>query len=188
MKHAVSILEKGYEHYCLHDVFAKIIPGSVFLYPILLVVKPGLKIEGFFSSLIFIGVAWIISFAIGTFGTKIRIIKDVPSGLSESDWHKLMVDFINLKDEKLMVRRNRYVVIKEATGNLAVALLSNIIFLLYLLIFSPQSLHSLKISAWPLLVIITIISVLCIYANWVHADRQYSFMKQALDFKSNPDC
>ena len=183
MKHAISILEKGYEHYFLHDVFAKIVPGSVLLYPILLVVKPDLKIEGFLSSLIFIGVAWIISFAIGTFGTKIRIIRDVPSGLSESDWHKLMVDFINLKDEKLLARRNRYVVIKEATGNCAVALLFNIIFLLYFLIFFPQSLQSLKVSVWLLLVIITIISALCIYANWVHADRQYSFMKQALDSK-----
>lgn len=97
MKDAVSLLEKGYENYFLHDVFAKIIPGSIFLYPIILTIKPDLKIEGFLQSLIFMGLAWILSFAIGTFGTKIKIIKDVPSGLSESDWHKLMVDSKNIE-------------------------------------------------------------------------------------------
>jgi hypothetical protein len=71
-------------------------------------------------------------------------------------------------------------VIKEATGNCAMAILINIILLLVFEKYYPNKIILLKENFIVVITLLIIFCILCIYTNWVHANRELSFIKSTL--------
>jgi len=180
-----EILAKGYESYLLHDVFAKIIPGLYFILFTGSAIGLDLGLTKVFNILFLCGIAWILSFTFQTLGTE-WLIKDKPKGVTEEEWKRLMHQFyIKFKDSRYhMSRRNRYMVIKEASGNLAVA-----IFLVFLFLWIILGMKNAGISYQSdpdvfliieYYLIIIPLGIILIKTNRDHARRQRKFIEECL--------
>jgi len=113
-----------YEKFILRDFFAKIIPGFVILLSIatiltekspiyLITLVPNWNTHLF---LLIAGLSWVLGFVAQEIGRWFRVLR------TEDPVNKL-ITLARLKgEEDLKHQRERHVVIKEATGNLAMAL------------------------------------------------------------------
>lgn len=119
-----------YSSYLARDFFAKVLPGAIvvsaLLYPV--VVARGIdwaKFENIpvLAWLFIYGICWIVGFAIQALGEVIGILRAYPS--DEKDDVKILERGIQFHasepPEPDRVQRERFVVVKEATGNASVA-------------------------------------------------------------------
>lgn len=155
-KDILKICDAFYSRFILRDFFGKIIPGSLFLITAsfsIITIEHAITfydyLKEFWIWVIFIGISWLIGFAIQGIGTKeIRIknneerknyqlIRMYPKKYSYEEGEKLYNKFKDkCSDDKIKRQHERYVVIKEACGNggaslsfAFIILLSNIIML-----------------------------------------------------------
>lgn len=145
----LKIINAFYSKFILRDFFGKIISGSLFLIMVSFAI---IRIEhavifydylkNFWIWVIFIGISWLIGFAIQGIGTKeiktnngerknYQLIRVFPKEYTNKEGEDLYNKFKEkCKDYDKKEQHERYVVVKEACGNGGASLLFSSIFLL----------------------------------------------------------
>ena len=190
-KNISDIVSSLYTQFILRDLFAKIIPGLIFLLSIIFFVNDYnsiIKIKFFISNISFlfalllIAISWLIGISIQSFGEFIRIIK-IYHVLDENDKRKFNIDdWVNLRSHFLKKASDnelkfieRMSVIKEASGIFSLSLLfSSIVFIPNYYINSDLSLFKLII----IIIINTIIIIFSLRMNYVVWRSEIKFMKR----------
>ena len=123
---AENIFNSFYTRLVLRDFLGKIVPGSVILLAISftfnLFVYTQLLSE-FWLWLLFIGFAWIAGFIAQGFGHWIHIINYEPRKGTDEEYIKQLLKFGYKATTLERQQLERYLIIREATGNFSVSLI-----------------------------------------------------------------
>ena len=121
-----DIADALYSSFLARDFFGKVLPGGILLAAMLknIVINPialsKLYKMPFFVWLLVYGVCWIIGFAVQAVGEFFFIVRAFPYDEKEIDFQKRKNDFNNAAPSEMdKIQMERFVVIKEATGNIA---------------------------------------------------------------------
>lgn len=192
-----NVLSQIYDKFLMRDIFAKIIPGFIFLSSLCYCLfNRGWLNHNIFSSsnilwFIILGISWILSFAVQSFGEQIGLIKYYSK--SYSNWKEWYEDFIKFrklasKDEQEQVER--FIVIKETCGNFCSSrIFSSLVIFLFIISKMPiLSAIKVLITYWP--AVITLIAIIYFLKRMhnIHVDRQCDLVKVIIENekKSNP--
>ena len=113
-------IEALYDRLLLRDIFGKIVPGSLFLFSLILLISPNVNIITLpkifpFSSLVLIyGVSWIFGFAIQSFGEMTKMIRYSPKGTSFVESIEIRNKFNECATDMQRQQAERYTVIKDS--------------------------------------------------------------------------
>lgn len=190
MNSSREILSLIYNRFYLRDLFGKIIPGFVFCGGIYLVLE-GLEIVPLVEInlplvIVLIGISWILGFCVQSFGEWIRVIRYYPiSYKKQSDFYTAYLSFQSQATEHEKEDVERFVVIKEACGNLCSALLLTCIcfHLIFLNVCGFTMLRYVVSSFWSLYVVGLLVFYFLFRMHRIHVKRQDDFMKAAINRK-----
>jgi len=124
-----ELADAFYSSYLARDFFAKVVPGSLVLgsfllwsepYPVLIGVVEKLPVLGW---LLVYGLCWGVGFAVQAIGERLGIVRSHPRDETEQVFRERAASF-NASNPTTTDRSNRerFVVIKESTANLGVAI------------------------------------------------------------------
>jgi len=212
VKEIKSIFDAFYSRYILRDLTAKVIPGFIFLtsFSVFLIfllfdyydidssvsyIIEFYKGMSFWMWIIILALTWVFGFSIQYVGEKFGLIRYYPEfmdnektqKLDESTFHRMYLFLQNNGTNKERQEYERFVTIKEATGNSYVSIMiSYIIFILFLLaadymIFNEKPWIIIFISMTVFGIIISLRKM-----HFIHVDREYSIMQNSecmKDFK-----
>jgi len=143
MSDLTSLFDALYTRLLLRDFFGKIVPGSFIILAIVISLPPYsdlyfrdgkmLRVHVILALAIFLGVAWIIAFAVQAFGETFKLIK-WHGEKTDQEFLKKRVDFGRRASCRESQQLERLIVIKEACGNgyLALVLSALLLFLDFL--------------------------------------------------------
>ncbi len=177
-----SIVDKLYEKFLLRDVFAKIVPGTLLLFSCIysssLNYKATMDIMKV-SWIIMIGLAWTLGFVVQGVGELLRIIKYYTKDYTTKEqWYEAYIKFKESATREEKSNCERFVVIKEATGNLAMSLLISLIMINLSFYFNNYTLSEISGVSIIFSSVVTLILVaVLIYMHRVHVTRQCSFIE-----------
>lgn len=140
---AGTVLDALYNRLLLRDICAKVVPGAFLLLTIFAVAanrasSPAdvLQLLTHASAgiwLVLVPAGWLTAFGMQSLGeiarwplrgtTKFQFIRYFPSRLTEREWHRGLLKFGNVASASEKQTFERFVVIKEATGNMSLCLL-----------------------------------------------------------------
>jgi len=169
---AKEIADALYSSYLARDFFAKVVPGAIVIAaavsPIYSSGSDWGKIEHIpmLAWLFAYGICWIVGFSVQAIGEASGVVRAFPGDEAEDQGRKRGVAFnASHLTQRDKAQHERFVVIKEATGNVAVAIcLAGIV---------SASLH--VVPEWRLFLYVTFIIVVVIALHWfqkVHQRRQ----------------
>lgn len=139
-----EITDSLYSSFIARDFFAKVLPGSVVISALVystygekLDFEQLQKIPTFIWFLVY-GQCWIFGFFVQGLGERLNILRVSPEDESNAQYHARISDFIvSARNNVDRLQRERFLIIKEATGNMAVAVLMGLLIVLQQL-FVPQ--------------------------------------------------
>ena len=133
VKEAVDSL---YTTFLARDLFSKVVPGGLVLATIVAVMGKDNAVSGTLPKISFLGwlLVYALCFSIGlavqAVGEYLKIIRAYPGDESEDTFRTRMKEFNDSIPSNVdRIQRERYVVIKETTGNFGVAILISILIL-----------------------------------------------------------
>jgi len=177
---ASSAFDALYRDYLLRDFFAKIVPGSccIALAAYALGRFGRLLDISFAASMFLAGLSWGLGFAVQEAAERLKLLVQHPPEYSPSKKrYDFRQDFLKAasKDEKKRVER--YTVIKEATGNLCLALIAGS---LLIAVFRWRQLGESALST--LAIAFALASVCCFLtlASRDHMQKEYDYMSRVL--------
>jgi hypothetical protein len=183
-----SIIEKIYVKFFLRDFFGKIIPGLV------LIVSLFFFIVGDYNKLLeikqvnwvfLIGLAWIVAFGIQSIGRYMRIIifLDPQKYPGEKGWLDDFYLFWEVSNQYEKDCYERFVVIKESTGNLGISLIISNLLIIIRLLINNTSIYN------PIFYVpcgfIFIFSCFLIRMNRRHAIKQCDYIVKIAELRKN---
>lgn len=177
---ANSVFDALYRDYLLRDFFAKIVPGSSYVaLSAYAIGRFGRLLEMSFAVSMFLaGLSWAIGFAIQEAAERLSLLSQHPARFSNSEQRYDFRQKFSLaasRDEKTRVER--YAVIKEATGNLCMALISGSVLVAVL------RWKELREHPHPSLAMAFSLLAACWFlalASRDHMKKEYDFMARAL--------
>ncbi|NOV29603.1 hypothetical protein [Methylomonas sp. ZR1] len=139
-----EITDSLYSSFVARDFFAKVLPGGVVFSALIFSIFYGnpdfeqlQKIPSFLWLFVY-GYCWILGFFVQGFGERINVVRASPKNVSNSEYHEgVSVFFVSTRNHADRLQRERFVVIKEATGNMAVAISIGLLIVLQQL-YVPQ--------------------------------------------------
>ena len=135
-----NIIEAMYNNFLIRDFVAKVMPAlvviSAFLFAISAILELRIELADMnaIKWLLLLGVAWPIGFGIQFFGNRIGLTKELPTKTEIIDLnsnYNLQGNFVDLAHNIELRIKERAGVIKEASGNLLVALHVGAFFLIF---------------------------------------------------------
>ncbi|MEO1643202.1 MAG: hypothetical protein AAFR74_07675 [Pseudomonadota bacterium] len=188
--HTSPIIEALYHNFLLRDVFAKIVPGFFVIAAFGLIwptALPYFQTSGsipWYMIIVAIGGSWLFGFAVQAFGEKLWILRHHPEAFnSDEQRYELRVKFAKVANLTQIKQVERYVVVKEATGNAAAAL---ILFQVMVLIRIIEGLiwpdtgirfEGLSFESVMMVAVCLPISLALMSSSWSHRDKQYKYMQ-----------
>lgn len=204
MSNVGTLFEAFYDQFIMRDIVAKVLPGTLFLSTIFLLLSNSVKY--FYLDLnqipswtwvMFITFSWIVGFAIQGIAEKMKMIRYYPKWedeektkkLTEKEWYGIYIDFQNnVQDKTIKQTLERFIVIKEACGNVYSALFFSIIlFVSYLgleeKIFKNNFFNMLKENVFPFFIFLIFITITLSlwYMHKIHVKRQYNLVVKYLE-------
>ena len=179
IKELSGILDKIYDKFILRDLFAKIIPGLILIASFFYLLSGNIiEIEKIGKSLwcFLIGLSWIVAYGIQSFGELSHLIKYYNKNFkTDEDWYNEYNLFLNNSTIAEKSICERFIIIKEATGNLAISLILSLILLTTKSI--TEDYHTI-ISEDYLIVVATIFSfsLLLLRMHDIHVERQCNYV------------
>ena len=187
-----------YEKFFMRDLVGKIVPGAIIFFTAYTIIPKPLFIAFSFPKYLnwLVGVILIASFLIiglcvQMFGELLGLHSAHPKPLRvlfrKTKKGKKARELFDDRNEKIdqpkisdyaKDRRERFVVLKEGSGNNAVALF--ISFLAFITKFSFK-------TNWQFYIIILILSILCYWSHVVHRSRQAYYEIKVLKLKDHED-
>jgi len=125
-----NMLTAVYLRFVLRDVFGKMVPGAVLLLAVSFSIAEGNGSAPLWheSSVVgwalFLGIAWILGFALQASGEWLGLLRNEPKNLTRQAFYEQLIEFHRLTrdDRSEAMQGERLLVIKEACGNGAMAL------------------------------------------------------------------
>jgi len=182
-----------FDNFIRRDVFAKIGPGFVLLFALLVFVAGwveanglvlNLSSGGWFAAMI---IAWITGLAVQSVGERFRLIRYYPHEVCERDFRELTERFRSRLDyERRRPEHERLIVIKEACGiGCASLFLSTVLFGARYVVADLQTGSCPDWRTWVQIIVIVGLDVLVISSLYrmhrQHAERQWHYMRWAVD-------
>lgn len=123
-----KFLEVLYDKFILRDVISKIIPGFLYFFFVGYILF-GSDIVEFLNNnrlliIILLGLSWIMAFVLQSLGEFLRLTKTRPHNIDKSTGDKRKIIFLEKSTPEEKTLYERFVVIKEATGNLGMSILA----------------------------------------------------------------
>ena len=181
IKDIASVIDKIYEKFLLRDLFAKIVPGLIFIATIFYVITGDVnKLDKLtkLSWIILIGFAWIVAFGIQSVGEFCKLIKYYTSEYkSDSDCY---IEYNTFQAKSTLLEKGnceRLVVIKEATGNLSVTFFISIPLILLRLLLNNWEIIQ-KPEFWVITVFLILFGIFLQRMHRVHVNRQCEYVKE----------
>lgn len=183
-----KLIDCFYNEFVQRDFLGYILPGYIVLLTIFwsdFVDPKNLNVTSTSFKLILLlifslGIAYIIGLAVKASGTIIGIIIDYPLLEEKEDFHNRLSEFKEKysKDHAKYIQRERYIALKQASGNCAVS------FYWSLLLSISLDNVKLPIPWWLLL----LLGVLLTFCHWQTTYNQYSFEMKSVgkDIPKNP--
>ncbi len=191
----------------MRDFFGKVIPGLILISVLTLCIglqfdKLSLLAEtvqklSIGGGLVIFGLAWIVAFALQSFGESKRLIIYYPKRMFDDDEsaYKFLNSFTRKASDNERIQVERLVVIKEACGNGYVSLILSLYLVafyavlgLVLRLFEVDQLANFALFTLGNLPLILIglafwIFMICYLKkmHFIHVERQHNFMKEVLD-------
>jgi hypothetical protein len=191
-----KLVDNVYRQFILRDFLGKIVPGSVFLASVLLLFLSPERLViasndlSTWVWLLLLGISWACAFAIQSFGERIGLIR-YWAGLSDEEAYCKMVEFnktASASDKQIF---ERFVVIKEACGNLAVSLSASIMILIVggLARASTAALSNISLTpAGAIKVVACVVGLLTAWFLWrmhiTHVERQTKWVNTVVNARS----
>ena len=179
-----SLVDKIYEKFLLRDVFAKIVPGFILLTTIVFSITHDLtKTQNLlqFSWLIVIGFSWILGFGVQGIGELTSLIRYYTKDYeTDKKWYIAYNKFNSNASSEEKSNCERLVVIKEATGNMAIAFLLSIIIVNISFAITDSPHFKSSISIFGTIIIFTI-SLILLRMHRVHSRRQCHYVEVVND-------
>jgi hypothetical protein len=194
MSEISNLFKSLYSHFLLRDVAAKIIPGLINLFVIAALIAGDFKnllhylskINPLALSVLLYGVGLMYGLLLQHMGYSFRIIRthvwkeengSMKFSSSRSIENEIRFLKVAHKNESLMRRRERFVVIKEISGNYAISLIiCSLALLIYLIARSSVPSSEEVIS----LCVLTALAIFLVRQNWFHAKEQFIFESMVL--------
>jgi len=191
MSDLTSLFDALYTRLLLRDFFGKIVPGSFIILAIVISLPPYsdlyfrdgkmLRVHVILALAIFLGVAWIIAFAVQAFGETFKLIK-WHGEKTDREFLKKRVDFGRRASCRESQQLERLIVIKEACGNGFLSLLLGVLILISDTWRERDLWEALKPQLHVLIFILVIIVFLFIMHR-KHITRQTDYMNTVLIMK-----
>jgi len=146
IKELSVLLDKIYTSFILRDLLAKVIPGIIVIFSFLIIIVKDIQVLiNIINSLwlFFFGLSWIVAFGIQSVGEKLKVIKYWPGKKDDRiKWIGIYNQFLSLASNEEKSNLERHIVIKEATGNLAISLILSLIIIDISFIFIDNNNYS----------------------------------------------
>jgi hypothetical protein len=175
-----DLIDRMYSSFLVRDFFAKVLPGG-FLLGAILLAFPELQVkQEFFLELPFLGwlllygACFVLGFLVQALGERVGWVRAFSADETEEAFRVRMVEFKSLTiPVATQIQRERYVVVKELTGNASFSLLLGVVVV-------TSSIVPLRYRPWLFLCF----AFTAIYSLWwfqnVHQRRQRDFEKKAI--------
>jgi hypothetical protein len=199
MSELTTIFDSLYSRLVLRDVFAKMVPGSVVLAAIATTLTSPLEVAQYLRSMSFAAwllaasLAWILAFAVQAFGERWRLIKYYPDPAENGPatleaFYDVKIAFDQDPPQADKQQVERLIVIKEACGNMYIALSTALLLFLF---DGMLDVWRCKCQLWPWLwnesrriapvLVLTLAAVYYLrHMHFIHVHRQYAYMLQSL--------
>lgn len=202
MNELKNIFDSLYTRFVLRDFFAKIVPGAFCLLTFAVFFESPSTTLSYLSSLSFwywlliIGLAWLLGIVLQNFGHLVHIIEyDPPQEEREDYYINRRLPFGKIATDEEKQRYERFVVLKEASGNGAIALAISCAIIIFGFIFDKyiEEIPSLNwifhSNGYAFLVIILIgFAALCLYLGYRQfKERQHNYMDIVLKYHHATD-
>jgi hypothetical protein len=179
-----SILDKIYEKFLLRDIFAKIVPGLILIVTVFYVVTGDIaKIEkltqlSWISWIILIGFEWIVAFGIQSIGEALKLIRYYTDNYdSDERWYIDYNKFLSKATPAEKSNCERFVVIKEATGNLSLSIFISTVLILIKLLLTDFNIIK-NTGFWLISIFVFIFGVFLQRMHRVHVERQCKYVDE----------
>jgi len=181
-----NLIDKIYTGFILRDFFAKILPGLILIlsFSFFLFNKfIDLKFLNSFIIILFFGLAWIIAFSIQSIGESFKLIKYwLPD--EKDNWSNLLNECLSKSTIDEKSNCERLIVIKEASGNLAISLILSTIIVSARLLINNMSIVS-KYEFWFAILFVFFIAFFLLKNHQNLLVKQHIYMKSIANKKRN---
>lgn len=174
-----NVSDSLYSSFIARDFFAKVLPGSIVLAAIALsflnydTLTQKVKDLPLMFGLLLYGLAWIVGFAVQAIAETLRLSRSFPSDETEDVFRARMTEYRALEMKpSLALQRERYVVIKEATGNTGVAAILALCML--------GITRVCGLGLWPYVGLAVLAAVVLLVESSKHAKRQRDWEQKAI--------
>ena len=186
-KGIIKLVDKIYERFILRDIFAKIIPGLLFLSAVQFFIEGKFTIVIKISHttwIVVIGFAWILAFGIQSLGEWIKHyhIYDKKLYKDNDEWNEAGIAFRAKASRHDKSVYNRLAVIKEATGTLGLAIIMSTILVAARLLNLEWKLI-MEFDFLFSVIICILFALLLIRMHRVHARRQSEYVSKVNSMK-----
>jgi len=189
MKEIKELITSLYNDFLLRDLFAKIVPGMIVIITSLYIMNTeqiyhqiSSEIKGVLVFLL-VGTSWTVGYAIQQIGEIFKLIIHHPKQYNDSEVrYSFRLKFNKLATKTELQQVERFAVIKEASGNMAISLL----FVIIIILFNDLNriINFSDISFLISIFILLIFSLALIKANRNHAKKQYTFIEKVINIRS----
>ena len=166
-------VEAAYSRFVLLDIFAKVVPGSVVLASTVASLSSWdallqrLGRMPWWVFLLVLGASWTAAFAVQSLGEAIRLLRDLPNKYSDrADWYKRLKTFEATASDVQKQQAARLLVIKEACGNGALALVFAVVL----------NLSRATAGHWPLLLVALAVFLALLRMHHEHTTRHQIYV------------
>jgi hypothetical protein len=182
-----SFFEALYTHFILRDFIGKIVPGGIFLYLIWSAGWPGEGLDelGNISGagiVALMGLSWVMAIPLQQFSTFVARV------VFRCEHHdsKLTVRFRRISTAIERSQYERFVIIKEASGNGGAALFLGMVFWVFLEVFSVIRMNSVTStspeSLFALVLLLLLLSFSLMKSQAQHMIRQAEYVDNVLSY------
>ncbi len=173
-----NLIDKIYTGFILRDFFAKIMPGLILIFSFSFFLFNKIIDLKFLNSsmiILFLGLAWIIAFSIQSIGESFKLIKYwLPD--EKDDWSNLLNKCLSKSTIDEKSNCERLIVIKEASGNLAISLILSTIIISARLLINNISIVS-KYEFWFAILFVILIAFFLLKNHKNLLVKQHIYMK-----------